>query len=271
MSRKALLLLLALVLAASAASAALGSLVASFRNIGTGTHYGLAADANYLYSFYYYSGYGYPVIRMRRTNGAFVSSYRCPLGTGSGQYYVRGMSYDGLGALYLNNYYRRFVGRARASDGRLLSTWTWPSGYRYGICVDHKGIGGGTYIYQDYVNGNFWKSRTTGSLVSSWSMPNYTNDADLAWDYGNELIWYVNYNTDFIVAIDPDVPRQIKTSFRHPRWASIGSCYGIAYWGQYLYVSNSSGSPDEYIWVFHCPDTVGAAPASVGRIKALFE
>lgn len=270
--RDRILIALVLILLAGAASAKLGDLVASFPNVGTSTHYGLAADANYLYSFHYYSTGGYPVIRMTRTSGSLVSSYPCPLGTGSYQYYGRGMCYDGTGYIYFVNYYQRFVARFQASSGATISTWTWPTSdsYRYGLCVDHNGTSAGTNVYTSYYVGDFWQNRLNGSLVSSWSMPFSTYDYDMAWDYGNKLIWCPNYSTDWIVAIDPDTHKLVE-SFRHPEQASISSLYGIAYWGQYLYVSNSGGTPDEYIWVFHCPNTVGVAPASVGKVKALFK
>ncbi|NIT36372.1 MAG: hypothetical protein GTN49_07710 [candidate division Zixibacteria bacterium] len=269
--RKSILIILALALVTGTASAKLGDLVQSFRNVGTSTHYGLAADANYLYSYYYYSIYRYPVLRLRRSNGAFVSSYPIPGSSTWYPRYTRGLSYDGAGYLYGNNYSRRYVARFRASNGSLLSTWNWPSGTRYGICADHKGTSAGTYIYQSYYNGEFYKSRLTGSLVSSWSMPYPTYFYDHAWDYYNKLIWGVSYLTDWIYAIDPNPPHKMLYSFRHPKWATISSCYGIAYWGDYLYVANESGSPDAYIWVFHCPHYLGVRPASVGKIKALFE
>ena len=268
--RKSILVILALALLAGSASAKLGDLVASFENVGyqTTQHYGLAADATYLYSYLYFSGWRYPVIRMMKSDGRYVSSY--PIPGPSYPQYARGVSYDGLGYLYYSNWNRCYVTRARASNGSLLSTWTWPSGRRYNICADHRGTSGGTYIFQSDTDGNFWKSTLTGSLVSSWTMTSGTSNYDLAWDYGNKLIWYANMSTDYIFAVDPDT-HKIKTSFRHPNWATIGYCYGIAYWGNRLYVSSSSGTPDEYIWVFDCPNTVGVTPASVGKVKALFK
>jgi hypothetical protein len=256
---------------AAAAYGELGELVASFPNVGASTHYGLAADADYLYSFHYWSADGYPVIRMMRSNGSFVSSYRCPLGTTTPNERCRGLSYGGGTFLYINNYYTRVVGRFHASDGSLVSTWTWPTSmsYRFGICNTHDGRSGGNRIYQSYWTGDFWFSTTAGSLISSFRLTVDTLNYDLAWDYGNKLVWYANYGNDWIAAVDPGT-QKIVASFRHPEEASISSCYGIAYWGKYLYVSNSGGNPDEYIWVFDCPDGIGVAPASVGRIKALY-
>jgi len=266
--RKSILIILALALLAGTAYGALGDLVASYDNIGTSTHYGLAADANYVYSFYYYSTWRYPTIRMRRSNGSFVSSYPNPLGTGSGQYYIRGLSYDGLGYLYYNNYSQRRVGRARASNGALVSSWTWPSGTRYGICVDHGGTTGGTNIYQNYTTNTWWVSSLTGSQKRAFRAPVNNYSYDTAWDYGNKLIWCANYNDEYIYGILPS-NGSVKAKFAFP--VGPENPYGIAYWGNYLYVSSTSGTPDEYIWVFHCPANVGVTPASVGKVKALFQ
>ena len=265
--RKAIMIVLALALLAGSASAKLGDLVASFPNVGKDTsHYGLAADGNNLYSFYELPTWRYPVIVMKRTTGSFVSSYPIPGAT----YRVRGLCYDGMGCIYGSIFSPSYVARFESGSGSLISTWTWPSGTRYAICVDHKGTSGGTYIYQSYYNGDFWKSSLGGSLVSSWSMPTSTNSVDHAWDYKNKLIWCVNYSTLWISGINPDT-HKIVASFQHPRYASISNAYGIAYWPDYLYVSNSRGAPDEYIWVFDCPNTVGMTPASVGKVKALFK
>ena len=266
--RKSILIALTLALLAGTAYGTLGQLVASYDNIGTSTHYGLAADANYVYSYYYYSTWRYPIIRMRRSNGAFVSSYPIPGSATWYPRYTRGLSYDGLGYLYANNYSRRYVARFRASNGASLSTWTWPSGTRYGVCVDHRGTAGGTNIYQNITTNSWWVSSLTGSLKRAFRAPQNNYAYDTAWDYGNKLIWYGNYNDEFIYGVNP-TNGAVKAKFAFP--VGPENPYGIAYWGQYLYVSSTSGTPDEYIWVFHCPANVGVAPASVGKVKALFQ
>ncbi len=267
--RKSILIALALALIAGTASATMGQLVSSFPNIGTSSHYGLAADANYLYSFYYYSTWRYPIIRMRRTTGAFVSSYPMPGATTIYPQYNRSISYDGTGRIYANNYSRRYVHRFTASSGASISTWTWPTTmpYRYSLCVDHKGTSAGTNIYQAYYDGVWYKSSLTGSLKDSWRTGVYNYAFDMAWDYGNNVIWYGNYSTEFIYACN--TRGSIIKSWGLPTHAN--DPYGIAYWGNYLYVSTISGSPNEYIWVYHCPRTLGLAPASVGKVKALFK
>lgn len=268
--KRALLVLVVVGLAAGAAWGTLGSLVASFDNhpVGGGSsHYGLAADRNYLYSYYYSSGYR--IYRMLRSNGSLVSSYPNPFGTGTYQYYTRGLSYGGGTILYINHYYWRAVGRFYASNGSMISTWHWPTTmtYRYGICCTHDGTNYGTRIWQSYYgSGTFWQSTTTGSLISSFDIAT-TYNYDDAWDYGNNMIWYGNISTDYVYGINTS--GSILASWRGP--TAVSNPYGVAYYGSYLYVSTSSGSPDEYIWVYHCPNTVGVAPASVGKVKALFK
>ncbi|UCH77412.1 MAG: hypothetical protein JSU81_06640 [Candidatus Coatesbacteria bacterium] len=268
--KRAGLIVLAVTLLWGTAYGGFGDLVASFPNqpaSGTSTHYGLAADANYLYSYYYRSPYY--LYRMRRSNGALVSSYRNPLGTTSPAYYFRGVSYDGTGHLLWLNYSARRVVRARASTGSMVSSWSWPTGSRYGVCANHTGTSGGNRIYTNYYTGDFWNHTTTGSLVSSWSLAFYSYNYDMAWDWNNRVIWAINYNNEWVYGIDPTSQRLLH-SFRHPLYASISGCYGIAYWPPYVYISNSGGTPDEYIWVFDVPNNVTINAASMGRVKALF-
>ena len=251
----------------AAAYGKLGDLVASFPNQPrTYTHYGLAADAGYLYSYYYTTGYH--IYRMLRSNGSLVSSYPNPLGTTTPNSYCRGLSYGGGTYLYINNYYTRVVGRFYASTGSLVSTWTWPTSlsYRSGICCTHDGTNYGSYIYQNSnPDRNFLYSTAAGSLISSFHRyASYIHD--LAWDYGNSMIWYGGSTTEHIYGIT--TTGSIVASWRVPE--PVRAPCGVAYYGQRLYVSTIQGVPDEYIWVYDCPKEFAVAPASLGRVKALF-
>jgi hypothetical protein len=103
-------------------------------------------------------------------------------------------------------------------------------------------------------------------LISSFSSPYTAPALDLAWDYTHNLIWYANYSTYWVFGMTPG--GSIKESW-HLK-TGVSAPYGIAYFGGRLYVSTSSGSPDEYIWVYDCTYSPNAAPASLGRVKALF-
>jgi hypothetical protein len=194
-----------------------------------------------------------------------VSSYPCPLGTTPPDSALHGFSYGGGSDLYALNYLTRVVARFTASSGSLISTWGWPSGGRFGLCCEHDGSNPASYLWLSYYDGNFWRYTTDGSLVSSFDIYN-TNEYDLAWDYANKLIWYPNYNTDRVYAITTS--GSAVASWRIP--TGVTAPYGIAYYGEYLYVSTAGGVPDDYIWVYHCPNVVGIAPASIGKVKALF-
>jgi hypothetical protein len=266
--RKNIIFIICGVLAAIPAFAAMGNLVDSFPNIGTSTHYGMAADATNLYSYHYDSTTDYPINVLRRTNGSYVRSFpvRFPYLENR---YVRGLSYEAVGFLRANNYNNRYVAKIRTSDGSLVSTWTWSGGYtRYGLCInsDKRTSGSATRIYQSYLTGLWWVSNTNGSLISSFQAPHTNYAYDLAWDYTHEYIWYANYATRWVVGITTTgsvrESWQLKSTVSYP--------YGIAYYGGRLYVSTSGGSPDEYIWVYDCSYT-DVEPASLGKVKALFE
>jgi hypothetical protein len=272
---RTLLFITALTLLGVTALAAMGSLITSFPNRGASTHFGMAADAEYLYSFHYDVNAGYPIVVLRKANGTFVRSLQVPLPIWQRQSF-RGVGYEGdgsvgLGYLYLNNYSGRFVAKVRIANGKLVSTWGWVGGtYRYGLCCENDKTKPDPLrgFYQNNFNGIWWRSDRNGSLISSWRLP-YSNFAyDLTWDYVNGLIWYANYSTLWVFGMTP--AGSIKESWRLR--AGVSAPYGIAYYERRLYVSTSGGSPDEYVWVYDCPvSTVGIRPASLGKVKVLFK
>ncbi len=262
-------------LAASAAFGAMGSLVASFPNAGGNAHYGLAADLDYLYSFYYDPSQGYPVNVVKRANGSFVRSIELPLPP-LDKLNLRGMGYVGDGSLgqgylYLNNYKDRYVAKVRITTGKLTGKWGWVGGEnRYGLCVDNKKTQINTVrgFYQNSLDGLWWHSDKNGSLISSWQAPTENYAYDLAWDYRNDFIWYANSSTNWVFGMTTG--GSILVSW--PLEAGVLYPYGIAYYADRLYVSTSGGNPDEYIWVYDCPlSEIGIEPASLGRVKALFK
>ncbi len=259
-----------LALAGGAAFGALGDLVASFPNHPRGsgvTHYGLAADGVYLYSVRYInSRYIY---RMLRTTGSLVSSYPNPLlqiPGGEERNYVRGLSYGGGPYLYIANYSTRSVGCFYASNGSLLSTWLWPSSPgRIGICCTHDGTNPGNYLWLNS-GGYFYRTTTTGSIVTTFEIAPPAN-RDLAWDYVNGLMWYGDNAFEYVCGIT--TTGSFVASWVLP--PKVKNPFGVAYYGNYLYVSTSYGTPDEYIWVYHCPNINTISPTSLGRVKALFK
>lgn len=267
--RTGIIVILSGALTLSTAWAGMGSLIDSFPNYGRSTHYGLAADAGNLYSFHYDAASNYPIVILNRTTGSFVRTIPVPFPYTENMY-VRGLGFEGGGYLRANNYNNRYVARLRASNGSMLGSWTWTGGAtRYSLCIngDKKNYGTADRIYQSYLTGIWWVSTTNGSLISSFQAP-YTNYAlDLAWDYTHKLIWYANYATRWVFGAT-------TTGSVVESWAlrptTVSAPYGVAYHEGRLYVSTSGGSPDEYIWVYECTYT-GREPASLGKVKAIFE
>jgi hypothetical protein len=56
----------------------------------------------------------------------------------------------------------------------------------------------------------------------------------------------------------------VATSFAAP----AGYPYGMAYYGQYLWVGCDG---NDYVYRVHCPYNVDVTPSSVGKVKAIFE
>jgi len=265
----------AVVCTASVAFAGMGSLIASFPNAGKSTHYGMAADLEYLYSFHNDIVRDYPINVLRRSDGFFVRSIEVPFPPLE-KPYVRGVGYEGDGTLgqgylHLNNYGYRYVAKVRVANGKLVGSWQWSGGdNRYGLCAENDKTRIGTLkgFYQSYLSGVWWHSDKKGSLISSWRSPVTNYAYDLAWDYRNNFIWYANSSTNWVFGMT--TAGSIRESW--PLKSGVRYAYGIAYYAHRLYVSTSGGSPDEYIWVYDCPvSTARVEPASLGRVKALFE
>jgi hypothetical protein len=193
-----------------------------------------------------------------------------PLEPVSSNYGCHGMGYEAGapgGYLHINNYYTRTAGKFVASSGSLMSTWTWPSGIRYALCVDNDKETPGTAkgIWQSDDQGNFFYSTTTGSPVSSFHTE-YLHNVDLTWDYKNDFIWLGNTVTESVYGMT--TAGSVLYSWRVP--TNILNPTGVAYYGEYLYVSTTGGSPEDYIWIYHCPICTAVHPSSFGKIKTLF-
>jgi hypothetical protein len=205
---------------------------------------------------------------MIRTTGSLVGSYPNPLlqtPGGEERNYVRGLSYGGGPYLYIANYYVKSVACFYASNGSILSTWLWASGPgRVGTCCTHDGINPGDYLWSNSTT-YFVRTTTTGSIVNTFEITP-PNNLDLAWDYVNNVIWFGDGAIEYVRGIT--TTGSFVASWALPPKAE--NPFGIAYYDNYLYISTSYGTPDEYIWVYHCPDINTVTPASLGRVKALF-
>ncbi len=250
----------------------MGDLVASFPAPGPNQHYGLAASTDHLYTHYASSVGSWPIFIIDRRTGSFVGSYRSPFyGVTPGNYNCfRGMSYQGGGYIWATNYAYDIVVKFRASDGSFISSWGTGFGTRrtYGICARNWKPSGsleGFNISEYYAPRRIWNFNTSGSLVSSFQG---CAAADLGWDVWDQLVWAADVSDGYVYGYDWRSGRLFSSWTWRVR-PTINGAYGVAHYPNYLYVLTTSGTPDEYIWVFHCV-TMDIEPASLGRVKALF-
>jgi hypothetical protein len=258
---------------AGPAFAKMGDLVASFPARGANQHYGLAASTDYLYTHYASSVSSWPIFIIDRRTGSFVGSYRSPFyGVTPGNYNCfRGLSYEAGGYIWATNYAYDIVIKFRASDGSFISSWGTGFGTKrtYGICArndkERPGTLRGFNISEYYAPHRIWNFSTSGSLVSSFQG---CAAADLAWDYWDGLVWAADVTDGYVYGYVYEM-HHLLSSWSWRVRPTINNAFGIAYYRNYLYVLTTSGTPDEYIWVFHCILADGV-PASLGRVKALY-
>ena len=103
-----------------------------------------------------------------------------------------------------------------------------------------------------------------GSLLGSFGYAG-SSYGEPAWDYGNNLIWFPEYVAENAAVVGYATDGSVVASFAAP----ASRPRGAAYLGGYLWISTGV-SPNQYIYKVHCPDDVAVAPASIGRVKALF-
>lgn len=253
--RKSLFVVLALLCAAGAALAALGDVVGSFPNPG-GNCGGLGRSNTYLYTTDYSPG---TIYRVHPTTGSVYNSFAAAGGSNT-----RGLAYQFGGYLWQNKAYSSpyRIYRTNEGTGSIYNYYSLPSGVTHGSAPLATGDGGsGTtrIILSDYSARRIYYMTTTGSIARSHAV----NQAlyEIAYDWRNQLIWG-GMNTTTVYGFTTN--GSLVASFSKP----TGNVYGITYHGQYLWVGGTSG----YIYRQHCPIlNVGVKPASMGKIKAMFE
>jgi len=247
------------VVTAGAAFAALGNVIASFaapyRAPLALAH---ANNATQMWLFCNQNTSGWRIFLVHHTTGSVYSSFVSPCAE-----YTRGLTYEDPGYMWIGNFNNRRVYRCRSVNGSVLYSWAANHGIS-GLALKARGDGG---VNHDgiFVNAGTttWRHRPSdGSIISSFS---YTPAfyGDTAWDWRNELLWGGDANTNYVYGCT--TAGAVRASFRSPATNPQGMCY----YGQYLWVGTNS-SP-YYVYRVHCPNNLAVAPASLGRVKALFE
>ena len=201
--------------------------------------YGIEAYGNYLYCA---SGPASSAIYVITTTGSVVSSYAVIMPPYD-------LDFDGtyFWVVHTNHYCRRYT-----STGSALSSFSIGSINGWGIAYD------GTYIWlkgnvsTDYI----YRMSTTGSIYSSFACP-AAGESGL--DYAGGYLW--NPSRVSSVVYKTTTAGSVVDSFTGPATWSFGSTWD----GAYFWTTNQANG-----WVYKMQDVQDVAPASLGKVKALY-
>lgn len=254
--------------AAGTAFAALGDVVASWPSPERNP-LGLARGPDPSQMWVYCNEWPNYIYRVHSDTGLVYGSFLHD----EAQKNVRGLSFScGTPAPYSGNYLwvgdveNRCVYMSDPATGRVYLSYSVASAPS-GLAVEATGDGGlapKAMFTDENVKTHVWRLQlTTGSVMSSFSFASqYMHD--IAYDWRNNLVWATWGREGDIVGCDPDTG-SIVTSFPSPP----GTPCAFTYHGEYLWI----GTTKDYHCVYkvHCPADISVAPASLGRVKALFK
>ena len=115
-------------------------------------------------------------------------------------------------------------------------------------------------MVSDYSARRIYYYRVAGGLERSHNVSQ--SMWDIAYDWRNHLIWG-GYNSRTVYGFTTN--GSLRASFNMP--SVVTYVRGMAYQGQYLWVSTSNSM----IYQIHCPQNLSVAPASLGKIKAIYD
>jgi hypothetical protein len=204
-----------------------------------------------------------------------IAVYRCDIETGSvkGSWQtppgaaVDGIAYVARGRCWCNRYLTNVFYACDYTTGSVYKSWTASYG-PYGLaplCTGDGGLGTTRLLANSVVPAKIYEHRLdNGSVTNVINVPSSANARwDIAYDWRNNVIWGSSSNGDQIYGYSYDTG-SLVASFQSP----VPLIKGLAYTGSYLYASSDNSG---LIYKIHCPGDIGVAPASAGRIKALFQ
>jgi len=229
--------------AAVPAYGAFGEIVSSFPCEGDITQLGAAWDGSRVVMTNNHAS-GDHMWRVYSSGGSWLSSFPPPVT--SAQY---GAEYDGRyfwGGSQTTDYIYQFT-----TAGSTVSSFAALN--PYGITLER------TYLWWLGADDVFRRCTTEGSVVSSFTIAAISDGRDLGWD-GTQL-WCPDSTDDLVYSFT--TAGSVVASFKAPG----GSTYGCTFDGKYLWVTDI-GTP-RYAYQIDVSYT-SVAPASLGRVKALF-
>ena len=264
---KRLIILGVALLAAGAAFAKMGDVVASFP-APANYPIALAVAGNYNQNLWVFCNTSpYRIYRVGGMTGSVYASFVSPQGR-----YTRGLTYSyggggGLPAgnyLWMGNYSTDRIYRCNFNTGSAYASIPANHDMFGGLAVMATGDGGRapTRMYSSDTSPRYIYSQslTNGSIYYSFAPP--AAIYDLAWDLLNRYVWSGNTgNYVYAFRTTGSVAGSFRIRADNPR--------AFAYTTHYLWVGTTTGS--HYIWMLHCPCPWGVVePASLGCVKALF-
>jgi hypothetical protein len=231
---------------------------------------GLACGPNPSQMWVYCNAYPNYIYRVHADTGSVYGSFLHP----EAQNKVRGLSFSYGGPapysgsyLWVGDVENRCVYMSDPATGRVYASYSTPFAPN-GLAVEATGDGGlapkAMFAEKAAVGGYVYRLQlTTGSIMSSFLIDSpYVKD--LAYDRRNDLVWMTWEKEGPVVGCDP-ATGSVVASFPGPR----GHLGGFTYCGEYLWIGTSVN--DYYVYKVHCPGDIAVAPASLGRVKALFK
>ncbi len=265
--KKITLIALASALAAGAAFAALGDVVASWPSPAK-FPLALARGPDPTQMWVYCNGWPNKIFRVNAETGSVYGSFLHY----KAQNYTSGLTFSYGGPapysgsyLWVGDALNRCVYMSDPTTGSVYLSYSVAS-RPYGLAVEGAADGGrapkAIFTSDGYSNAFIWRRQlTTGSIMSSFAA---THDVrDIAYDWRNDLIWARAGDT--IVGRDP-ATGSIAASFASPP----GPAKAFTYHGEYLWI----GTTTDYhrVYKVHCPGVLSrVVPSSLGRVKALFK
>lgn len=238
--------------AAGVASGALGDILGSYRAPANNIR-GLARSGAYLHVLVHPNR----VYNLNPGNGSVRGSWAVPSSTSN-----RGLAYSAIGHVWVGSYNNDTVYNCHWMTGSVYGSWH-ANHDPYGLAPQQTGDGGAgtTAIFTSDSDPSYtWRHRPlNGSVLSSFPMPN-SDYRDITYDHRNNLIWGA-YGPN-IYGYSVSGRGSIVSSFEAPPSTS----YGMAYYNSVLFIGCTNG----YIYRVSCPATVGVAPASLGKVRALY-
>ncbi|MEE9457198.1 MAG: hypothetical protein V3W11_08610 [bacterium] len=238
--------------AAGVALAALGDILGSYRAPSNSIR-GLAHSGTYLHVLVHPR----TVYNLNPGNGSVRGSWPVPSSTSN-----RGLAYSTTGNVWVGSYNNDTVYRCHWTTGSVIGSWG-ANHDPYGLAPQQTGDGGAgtTALFASDSDPSYtWRHNlSTGSILSSFVMPN-SDYRDITYDHRNRLIWGAYGPSIFGYSVAGG--GSIVASFLAPPSTS----YGMAYYNSALFIGCTNG----YIYRVSCPGMVSVAPASLGKVRALY-